>query len=321
MNVSIALCTFNGGRFLREQLASYAAQGLMPHELIVCDDGSTDDTLAIVHAFADAAPFPVRLVVNASRLGVAANFGQAIAMCTGDIIALSDQDDIWAPKKLRRMADAFARDPSVGLVFTDAEAVDSEGASLGYHLWDAVRFTRGERSAARRGRLIDVLLRHYVVTGATLAFRARFRDLVLPIPSHCLHDAWIGLLVTAASKGVMIEEPLIDYRQHATQTSGGERILSFFDQIKRGKMESDVSLETTAARYRSMRERLSGSTCASECKSTIAALDQKVAHLSARARMRRPGTWRLPIILRELSAARYFLFSHPWKSVAADLFL
>src|SRR5882762_9087557 len=100
MKISIAMCTYNGARYLREQLDSIAAQTRPPSELIVCDDNSLDETREIVAGFAASAPFPVRLGVNEQNLGSIRNFERAIKLCEGDLIALSDQDDVWLPEKL-----------------------------------------------------------------------------------------------------------------------------------------------------------------------------------------------------------------------------
>ncbi len=100
--ISVALCTYNGERFLPQQLASMAKQTRLPDELVVCDDRSTDRTMALVREFAASSPYPVRIFENEHNLGFAANFERAIRLCEGDLIALSDQDDIWYPIRLER---------------------------------------------------------------------------------------------------------------------------------------------------------------------------------------------------------------------------
>lgn len=319
--ISVALCTYNGARFVGEQLSSYVSQERCPDELVVCDDGSTDNTIDILHSFAKTAPFAVRIEQNPEKLGVARNFARAIGLCDGEIIALSDQDDIWLPSKLRTIHEVFAADARIGMAFSDAVAIDEHGRTLDYRLWDAVRFTPRERSLARRGQLIDVLLRHYVVTGATLAFRSDFRDLIWPIPSHCLHDAWIGLLVAAVARGHIIDESLIGYRQHPTQTSGGERILSLSDQMNRARMMTPDDHAVTAARFESARQRLADSAYAPGLDGVLRGLDDKILHLRNRERMHRDGGFQLPAVARELLTGRYYRYSHPWKSAMADLFL
>src|SRR5213080_381833 len=98
--LSVALCTYNGAAYLGEQLDSIVAQSRPPDELVVCDDGSTDETVEVLETFLAEAPFPVRLQRNEANLGFVKNFEQAISLCTGDFVALSDQDDVWMPGKL-----------------------------------------------------------------------------------------------------------------------------------------------------------------------------------------------------------------------------
>ena len=128
--ISIAMATYNGEMFIRQQLDSFSWQTLLPSELIVCDDGSTDGTLSIVSDFARSAPFPVKIFNNPARLGYTANFLQAARMCEGDLIAFSDQDDEWFPQKLDRVLRASRG--SDALLFAHAEEwVDKNGKSLG----------------------------------------------------------------------------------------------------------------------------------------------------------------------------------------------
>src|SRR5687767_8613501 len=107
MSVSVALCSYNGAAYIAEQLRSIAEQTLLPEELVICDDGSSDSTVAIIRAFASEAPFKVLLFQNEQKLGVARNFQKALSLCTGDIIAMSDQDDVWMPIKLEKLCGAF----------------------------------------------------------------------------------------------------------------------------------------------------------------------------------------------------------------------
>ena len=128
--ISIAMATYNGEMFIRQQLDSFSRQTLLPSELIVCDDGSTDATVSIVSDFARSAPFPVKIFNNPARLGYTANFLQAARMCEGDLIAFSDQDDEWFPQKLDRVLHASRE--SDALLFAHAEEwVDKTGKSLG----------------------------------------------------------------------------------------------------------------------------------------------------------------------------------------------
>lgn len=320
--ISVALCSFNGGRFVAEQLASLASQTLPPSEVVICDDGSADGTLDCVERFAQSVPFPVRIERHQVPLGIAANFSRAIELCSGDVIALSDQDDIWEPSKLERIAESFAADEGLGLVLSDAAAIDANGNDLHYRLWDAIvpPFTHGERRLARTGRFFDVLLRHYVATGATLAFSARYRDLILPIPGFALHDSWIATLIAAVARSTIIDEPLVRYRQHASQAQG-ERVDSLLEQLRTARRMGVSKLEITSQRFQAMRDRLESSPRYSPPGKVLDHLAQKVDHLDVRARMIRSGAFRLPIVLREIMRGRYRRYSHPWKWPLADLFL
>jgi glycosyltransferase involved in cell wall biosynthesis len=223
MKLSIAMCTHNGAAYLHEQLESLAAQTHLPDELIICDDRSSDGlTLKIIDEFARRAAFPVRFFVNEKNLGSKKNFEKAIRLCSEEVICLCDQDDFWLPNKLSRIEQAFISSPDAGLVFSDAEVVDEELQPMGASLWELGGFGPEKQESFRREGAFHSLLRGNVVTGTTMAFRSRFRDVVLSIPETAVlqHDGWIALTVSAVSDFVLIEEPLIKYRQHATQQIG-----------------------------------------------------------------------------------------------------
>jgi len=222
--LSIALCTYDGARFLEPQLESFSAQSRLPDELVVCDDRSSDSTVSVLQAFARRAPFPVRIEHNEVRLGSTKNFEKAIGLCTGDLIATSDQDDVWLPEKLALCEAAFARDPRLGLVFTDAEIVDESLRPRGYRLWDTIHLGGRARRRVLRGQAFDVLLRQWLVTGATMMFRAEYRPVVLPIPTCWIHDGWIAFLIGALAPVATVELPTVLYRQHAAQQIGAERL-------------------------------------------------------------------------------------------------
>ena len=149
---SVAMCTYNGARRLREQLRSIAAQSLLPAELVVADDGSTDSTCDIVADFANHAPFPVRFVRNSLNLGSTKNFEQVIELCSQEFIALSDQDDIWRSDKLARLAEVFASKPEIAGVFSDGRLIDDESKPIGRTLWQAFGFNKRTRCHWRQGQ-------------------------------------------------------------------------------------------------------------------------------------------------------------------------
>lgn len=220
--ISIALCTYNGARFLGAQIESIARQTVLPSELVVTDDQSSDGTAEIVEAWRTRVPFPIRWEVNPTRLRSTRNFERSIGLCTGDLIALSDQDDVWLPDKLERARRALAR-PDAVAYFADAEIVDERLVRTGRRLWDSVGFDQRSRDAFRRGDGDRIVLRDSFVTGATLVFRASLRELATPFPTElvrCIHDRWLGLLATALGTLAWDPEPSMLYRQHAAQQLG-----------------------------------------------------------------------------------------------------
>jgi glycosyltransferase involved in cell wall biosynthesis len=201
VKISVALCTYNGARYLQEQLDSIQSQSRLPDEVVICDDASQDDTRQLLDAFAQRAPFPVRLYFNEVNLGYTKNFEQAIGYCSGDVIVLCDQDDVWHPDKLQCIETAMGQDADAGLIFTDADIIDGDSQPLDYRLWQCADFSEQRLHLFSEGRAVEALINQNAVTGATMAFRSRFRDLVLPIPigGPLIHDWWIALISTWAS--------------------------------------------------------------------------------------------------------------------------
>lgn len=318
MRISVAVCTYNGARFLPEQLASILAQTRRPDELVVCDDASTDESAAIARAFAARAPFPTWVEVGPNNRGTAANFSRAIGACGGDIVVLADQDDWWLPHKLAALEAAFAIRPAAGLVFSDADLVGPNLEPLGRTLWDGIGFGRRERERFGRGGAFAALLRRYRVTGATAAFRAAYRDLVLPIPAGWRHDAWVALLIAAAAPCVPLPESLILYRQHPGQQVGGTRP-GWRARYREARGMGGADHAAEAARYAAARERLTGA--AGVPPTYLRMLDEKVAHWRRRAAMRAAGAWRAAAVLREAWRGNYGRYSHGWKAAVQDLFL
>lgn len=217
--ISVAMCTYNGERFVRAQLASIAKQTRLPDELVVCDDKSSDHTVAILHEFAHSVSFPVKIFENQRNIGYAANFEAAIRRCDADLIALADQDDDWYPTRLERSELELNTHPKAGLVFSDADLIDEHDHLLGQTLWHRLGFLGKRKGDLQSGRFI-VLAKHRFVTGATVMLRATLRDRCLPIGPGWIHDEWIVMIAAALSELRPIEQPLIRYRIHASQQVG-----------------------------------------------------------------------------------------------------
>lgn len=321
MRISVALCTYHGQQYLPEQLASIAAQDRPPDEVVACDDGSTDATLDLLGRFASGSPFPVRVVRNALNLGSTANFGQAIGLGSGDVIATADQDDAWLPHKLARIESTFEANPGVGLVFSDADLIDGQGQPIGVRLWEAAGLSSGRAGRIARGEALQVLLRRPVVTGAASAFRAEFRALVLPIPEGVVHDEWIATLVAAAAAVVPIAEPLMRYRQHGGNQVGvaepglASRLRkTLAPDSQRARL---AIFAERAATFGLIRDRLAERR--PDLGAALGRIDDKIRHVEALARLPRGRLARLPELAAELASGRYTRNSGSWLAVVRDL--
>lgn len=320
MKLSVALCTFNGARYLPEQLRSLVTQSRLPDELIACDDGSTDGTPDVLREFAERAAFPVRVHLNEQTLGTAKNFEKAFGLCSGDVIFPCDQDDSWLPEKLAVMATSFEAEPNVGLVLSDMWLATADLVRTDQRAWQELPFTPAmqRRFAAWRGPAI--LLRYNVATGAALAFRADLRKIILPIPTDWVPDAWVAFLAAASADVRVIPEPLIVYRRHAGQQVGISRrtirrqLRAAFTRIDRDYFEN------AAIRFEQLAERLShfpprGSAIAERVRERAAfAADQ--AQMRGMNRFRRAA-----VAARHLAAGRYHRFGHGFRSFAVDLIM
>jgi glycosyltransferase involved in cell wall biosynthesis len=208
LTTSVVMATYNGARYLPEQLASLAAQERLPDELVITDDGSSDDTAKIVESFAQSASFPVRFHPNAQRLGVRDNFQRALSLAQGDILLLCDQDDLWFPSKIRRLAEILEQETATLLVMNDKIITD-----------EALRPSDATMLSNLRNYGASASL---FVAGCCSAFRRSWLDVALPIPDGiAYHDVWIIGLAHDLGAVRLCEEPLQYYRRHGTNVSQG----------------------------------------------------------------------------------------------------
>jgi glycosyltransferase involved in cell wall biosynthesis len=319
IQTSVAMCTYNGARYLREQLQSIASQTLLPDELVICDDGSSDDSVAILREFAAQAAFLVKIYVNENNLGPARNFEKAIDLCRGEIIALCDQDDIWNPQKISFLLEVFERNRKAMYAFSDAELINDEAVPEVGTLWDAVGFRNRLGRFSGAGQL-EILLRHNLIPGAAMAFRASCKRILFPLPDAWMHDYWIVLLGSALSYGVPVNEPLFKYRRHAMQVCGWRK--QTYLQVLRTSLKTDPqeawkkleNFQKLTGRVASMSE---SSPCPPECARL---LKDKESHLLRRATIRSStGISRIASIFSEARTGRYSRYSDSWQSIFRDL--
>ena len=211
--ISVCMATFNGGKFIREQLESILSQLPPDAEIIIADDGSTDDTLLVVDSLKESR---IRVLPAERHLGVIYNFERALRASKGEIVFLADQDDVWLPGKVEMCLAAL----------NEADLVMHDAFLLG--LSDAF-----ESAWGRNGKLSDIrTYRSGVVanwwknsfTGCCMAFRRKVLDKALPFPKNLpMHDQWLGVVAEKYFKVSYVDEPLVDYRQHSSNATHIEK--------------------------------------------------------------------------------------------------
>lgn len=217
--ISVAMATYNGARFLQEQLQSLSEQTLLPAELVVTDDGSTDETLAVLAAFAATAPFAVRVETNRERLGYRANFMKAAKLCTGDIIAFCDQDDVWLPSKLEKCMELLS-DEHMLMVYHNASVVNEYLEDMGETLEEARAPHRMNPSLSLGPYTFSQGFTE-VMRRSLLAFDAAWENSsdLYDRKQREPHDKWFFYLASSLGRVGYIKEPLALYRRHGSATT------------------------------------------------------------------------------------------------------
>lgn len=201
-SVSVCMATYNGARFLGEQIASVLPQLDENDELIVADDASRDGTVAILESLRDAR---MRILRQPRNAGVVKTFELALQEARGEIVFLCDQDDVWREDKVESVLAAFERSPEITLVLTNGELMDAQGRLLGVMLHDGAQLPLGLTANFIKNRY----------QGSAMAFRREILDAALPFPNRIpMHDSWIGLVNALVGKAVYLPQSLVNYRRH-----------------------------------------------------------------------------------------------------------
>jgi glycosyltransferase involved in cell wall biosynthesis len=321
LDVSVALCTRNGARYLPEQVRSICTQTPLPREIVLSDDGSTDDTLAVVRdtlaqcGMADK--IELRVFSNTPPLGVTRNFEQAVRACRHDLIALCDQDDAWHPGRLARILAQFEARPELLLLHTDARLVDAQLEPLGSTLFHALEVQPAELTAISGGEAFGVLLRRNLVTGATTMFRKNLLETALPFPTEWVHDEWLGAVAAAIGRMDVLPEPTIDYRQHASNQIGARR-LTLSEKVGKAFAERGDKHVQRLRRAEALLQRLQQFGARVPAR-YLEAQRAKVAHQRFRAELPRARVLRLLPILVEAARGRYARFGRGGHAIVQDL--
>jgi len=321
--LSIAMATYNGARFIAEQLQSFTQQTRHPDELVVTDDGSTDETLTIIERFADEVSFPVHVHRNQERIGYTRNFEAAIARCTGDIIFLSDQDDVWFPDKLETIAAVFESDGDIQAVLNGQIITDPDLAHEGVTMLD---------NARRMGKAENDL-----VGGCATAFRRPWGKMLLPMPADAsqliaagalAHDMWLNELSVLLGVRHFYERPLQYYRRHgdtATQSIDNRpQLVRLTDlvatRVKRAPVDAWERRAAVLELYRRwLKEHRSDLSGLGSVSQAFAKLDHHASSISRRVEISRARLHRRPAAILSLCLSGGYRYFNGWKSALRDL--
>lgn len=222
--ISIAMCTYNGERFIEEQLESILNQTYKNFELIITDDGSIDDTKNIIKKYIKT-DNRIKLYENKSNLGFVKNFEKAISLCTGEYIALADQDDIWKETKLEVFLNKIKDNV---LIYSDATLINDNSKIIGKNLITPT-------NNLVRGKCNKAFLLTNCVSGNTLMFKEELIPYILPIPSTVsFHDVWIAFVASTYGSMTYIKDNMTYYRRYSEQItkSREKNYKNFFDRLE-----------------------------------------------------------------------------------------
>lgn len=219
------MCTYNGAKYIKDQIESILAQTVLPDEIVIFDDCSTDNTVEIVKTYFRKGHIEWKLSVNEKNLGYIKNFDQAIRKCSGDIIFLSDQDDIWLKDKIEKMTEIFYQKPDHKLVFSNAYITDENLNILKSDLWK-IRHLKFKTPSLSPNQIVRMILKTLNIHGCTMAFKRELLSYTESVPRYWAHDNWITALVSLFdnSYSYALSDKLILYRQHNSNLYGAKPV-------------------------------------------------------------------------------------------------
>ncbi len=313
------MATYNGSKYIEEQLNSLFNQERLPDELVVCDDASLDSTHRILQEYAKVAPFRIIVVRNEKNIGFAKNFEKALSICTGDLIFLSDQDDVWDKRKISKILAIKIEHPEIDLIINDAEYVDENLNPLGMTVLAKVLKFSGKKDDH--------------IAGASTVITKEFKKFLLPFPEcNCpAHDIYIHRWANLLKNKLVIPEVLQCWRIHQKNNSISEMnhaakvsLLGLFNKYK--AIDSSASYILKAKQLNEMMAlvnlrkklllNLASSVDVNELKNNI---NNMINANIARSLISEASLFkRVKLILFMMLKGQYKYF-HGYKSIAKDL--
>lgn len=314
VTLSVALCTYQGAAYIAEQLQSMLDQTVLPDEIVIRDDGSQDDTLAICRDIAQTSPVPITILPPGERLGVAGNFFACARACRMDWLLFADQDDRWLPERVALFKAAITEHPHAKAIQSNGLIADAQMNPTGQTLWHSYFFPSREQALVQAGRGEVVLARHVFVTGAALAVR---RDWLLTVPvpaAQFYHDEWIGWFAGSALR--LLPAATFLYRQHQSQQTGLQTTWrARWQHLLDSQLHARTLLERDLARFPRLAAALSESGLPDRAKLVI----DKTRFVQRRLSYSRFLPVRMFQILASILTGDYNRFAIARRSIIKDL--
>lgn len=214
---SVAICTYNGERYIKDQLKSILDQDREVDEIVICDDCSIDNTVMICDEILSHSGIKYTIIKNKKNLGFIKNFYQAMSLCKNDIIFLCDQDDVWMKNKTSIILDVFEKKSAALMVFSNAIITNDKLEPIN-DLYKTLNYSTSYLE--NQNIAFEKLINDNFVVGATAAIRKDLLRMSNDSDNKWAHDSWLAI-VASLNKGLFsINDPLIYYRQHSTNTIG-----------------------------------------------------------------------------------------------------
>lgn len=238
--ISVAMTTYNGEKYIFKQLESILTQTVPVDEIIIFDDGSTDNTAQIISQLNNP---KIKFFVNDHNVGYIKNFYKAISRCSGDFIFLSDQDDIWVSNKVERMV-RIMEDTGADALCTNFSLINADGQEIDRESFPQNRFFRDIKGNVNL--LISIEFEYIVygniIQGATFCINKTVQKYYKELNNGLVyHDHQLLLIASKIGKVIFLNEPLIQYRIHSNNTIGLKKKKSkLLKELKIPKIEPSM---------------------------------------------------------------------------------
>lgn len=244
LKVSVAMITYNGEKYIEEQLNSILNQSVKPDEIIISDDGSTDSTIDLINSIKarQSTNITITVLTDNPVNGISTNCSWAIQHTTGDIIFISGQDDVWAPNKIKNTLEVYETKPDAQMVISDAYLIDGQGKThpgdFCLEFISSLGVNKGEIIKVNRSKYMEYAESQPLVSGPVLSLKRSLVDLITPIPPHILEDQWMEFIGLVEDGLYYQNEKLTYYRIHNSSThskdvSLTQRIEKNYDRVKK----------------------------------------------------------------------------------------